>query len=79
MSRAEAAAGGAQDVHQHAREEGGREDRGEHTDTDDHNDDDDDVLLQVEAKARLAEVRFHTRTNQQLKAQLDGIMAQKES
>ena len=35
--------------------------------------------LKVEAKARLAEVRFHTRTNQQLKAQLDGIMAQKES
>ena len=35
MPRAEAAAGGAQDVHQHAREEGGREGRGENTDHDD--------------------------------------------
>ena len=32
-----------------------------------------------DAKKYLTEIRFHTRTNQQLKAQLDGIMTQKDT
>ena len=32
-----------------------------------------------DAKKYLMEIRFHTRTNQQLKAQLDGIMTQKDT
>ena len=37
-----------------------------------------DEELVSERKKFAEEIRFHSRTNQQLKAQLDGIMAQKD-
>ena len=37
-----------------------------------------DEELVMDRKKYAEEIRFHSRTNQQLKAQLDGIMAQKD-